>query len=75
MEAGSVSGVDYTHTSRERLAGAFVLVVLVLACVSFWVGVPLATLWALSKATDLDLILQSARVDLLPRRPGFPSSR
>ena len=32
--------------------GAFVLAVLVLACVAFWIGVPLATLWALSKATD-----------------------
>ena len=52
MEAGTVSGVDYTRTRRERLAGAFVLVVLVLACVTFWIGVPLGTLWALSKATD-----------------------
>jgi hypothetical protein len=52
MEARSVSGADYTHTRRERLAGAFVLAVLVLACVAFWIGVPLATLWALSKATD-----------------------
>ena len=52
MEAGTVSGVDYTHTRRERLAGVFVLVVLVLACVAFWIGIPLGTLWALSKATD-----------------------
>jgi hypothetical protein len=34
------------------MAGLFVLVVLVLACVAFWIGVPAATLWALSKATD-----------------------
>jgi hypothetical protein len=32
--------------------GAFVLVVLVVACITFWIGVPLGTLWALSKATD-----------------------
>jgi hypothetical protein len=47
-----VNSADYAHTRRERLAGAFVLVVLVLACVAFWIGVPLGTLWALSKATD-----------------------
>jgi hypothetical protein len=52
MEAQSVNGARYTQTHRERLAGAFVLVVLVLACVAFWIGVPLGTLWALSKATD-----------------------
>jgi hypothetical protein len=52
MEARSVSGFHYTQTRRERLAGVFVLVVLVLACVAFWIGVPAATLWALSKATD-----------------------
>lgn len=52
MEAGSVNGPAYTQKRRERVAGAFVLVVLVLACVTFWAGVPLATLWALSKATD-----------------------
>jgi hypothetical protein len=50
MEA--LSEVRYTHSPRERLAGAFVLGVLVIACVAFWIGVPLATLWALSKVTD-----------------------
>ena len=34
------------------MMGAFVFAVLVLACVTFWIGVPLGTLWALSKATD-----------------------
>jgi hypothetical protein len=52
MEARSVSGFHYIQTRRERMAGLFVLVVLVLACVAFWIGVPAATLWALSKATD-----------------------
>ena len=52
MEARTVTGPGYTQTARERLAGAFVLGVLVLACVAFWIGVPLGTLWALSKATD-----------------------
>ena len=53
MEARTMNGIPrYTHTRRERLAGAFVLTVMVLACVTFWIGVPLATLWALSKATD-----------------------
>ena len=41
------------HASgRQRLAGAFVLVVLGLACLGFWIGVPIGGLWALSKATD-----------------------
>src|SRR5215207_3028698 len=37
---------------RDRIAGAFVLVVLGVACVVFWIGVPIAVLWALSKATE-----------------------
>jgi hypothetical protein len=37
---------------KDRLAGAFVLVVLALACVVFWIGIPVGGLWALSKATD-----------------------
>ena len=37
---------------RERIFGAFVLVVLAVACVSWWVALPFGTLWALSKATD-----------------------
>jgi hypothetical protein len=39
------------HT-RERIAGAFVLAVLALACVGWWIGVPLLTLWGLGQATD-----------------------
>jgi hypothetical protein len=38
--------------TRERLAGAFVLAVLAVACVGWWIGVPIATLWALGEATD-----------------------
>ena len=37
---------------RERAAGAFVLVVLALASLVFWIGIPIGGLWALSKATD-----------------------
>jgi hypothetical protein len=36
----------------SRLAGGFVLVVMVLACLTFWIGIPVGGLWALSKATD-----------------------
>jgi hypothetical protein len=39
------------HTG-SRLAGGFVLVVMVLACLFFWIGIPVGGLWALSKATD-----------------------
>ncbi len=41
------------HASgRQRLAGAFVIIVLGLACLGFWIGIPIGGLWALSKATD-----------------------
>ena len=38
--------------SRERIAGAVVLVVMAIACVSWWIGVPVLTLWGLAHATD-----------------------
>ena len=37
---------------RQRLAAAFVVIVLGLACLVFWLGIPIGGLWALSKATD-----------------------
>ncbi len=37
---------------RERLAGAFVLMVLGCACLAFWIGIPVAILWALGELTD-----------------------
>jgi hypothetical protein len=37
---------------RERIAGAFVLAVLTLACIAWWVAVPALTLWGLGQATD-----------------------
>ncbi|MQA74101.1 MAG: hypothetical protein GEU88_07155 [Solirubrobacterales bacterium] len=36
----------------ERIAGGFVLVVLALACATFWIGIPVASLWALGELTD-----------------------
>ena len=39
-------------TLGRRLAAAFVLLVLGLACLVFWIGIPVGGLWALSKATD-----------------------
>jgi ABC-type dipeptide/oligopeptide/nickel transport system permease component len=38
--------------TADRIAGAFVLVVLAGCCLVFWIGIPLAVLWGLSKATD-----------------------
>ena len=38
--------------TRERIYGTFVLAALTIACVGWWIGVPLATLWALGEATD-----------------------
>jgi hypothetical protein len=39
-------------TARERLAGAFVLAVLSVACLAFWIGIPIGILWALGELTD-----------------------
>ena len=49
MEAGVASRETQ---GRARIAGAFILCVLVIACLAFWVGVPLAFLWGLSKLTE-----------------------
>ena len=38
--------------AKERILGAFVLAVLTIACVGWWIGVPLATLYGLAQATD-----------------------
>jgi hypothetical protein len=52
MEVQGVIAAEQPIGARRRLAGAFVLCVLLIAAVTFWIGVPLAFLWALSKATD-----------------------
>jgi hypothetical protein len=38
--------------TADRIAAAFVLVLLAICCLVFWIGLPLAVLWGLSKATD-----------------------
>jgi hypothetical protein len=50
VEAGTLNRAH--RGTRERLAGAFVLAVMLLACLVFWIGIPVGGLWALSKATD-----------------------
>jgi hypothetical protein len=53
VEASSVSTpIQLRGTRRERIYGAFVLVILAVACVGWWIGLPIGTLWALSKVTD-----------------------
>ena len=47
-----MTAVEQPSQSGRRLAGFFVLCVLLIACVIFWIGVPLAFLWGLGKATD-----------------------
>jgi hypothetical protein len=37
---------------RERIAGAFVLVVMTVACCVFWVGIPAGGLWLLGELTE-----------------------
>ena len=38
--------------TSERLLGTFVLAVMTVACVGWWIGVPLLTLYGLGQATD-----------------------
>jgi hypothetical protein len=38
--------------TRERILGTFVLAVITVACLGWWIGVPLLTLWGLGEATD-----------------------
>jgi hypothetical protein len=52
MEAGSMIRAAEGAHRRERIAGVFVLVVMAAACLVFWIGLPLAVLWGLSKMTD-----------------------
>jgi hypothetical protein len=51
MEAHGVMAAEQPMRGRQRAAGIFVLVILIIASVAFWVGVPLAFLWALGHAT------------------------
>ena len=37
---------------HERIAGAFILVVMTVSCFAFWTGVPAATLWALGEVVE-----------------------
>ena len=40
------------RSTGDRVVAALLLVALALACVAFWVGVPVAGMWAISKLTD-----------------------
>jgi hypothetical protein len=51
-KAETMNAIASGDRSRRRLAGAFVLAVMAIACVVFWIGIPIGGLWALSKATD-----------------------
>ena len=44
MEAQGVIATEEPGGMRRRVAGAFVLVVLVVACIAFWIGVKNAQL-------------------------------
>jgi hypothetical protein len=52
MGAQAVTASQQPVRWRQRLAGAFVLTVLIIAGFTFWIGIPLLFLWALGKATD-----------------------
>jgi hypothetical protein len=38
--------------ARERILGTFVLAVMTIACIGWWIGIPLLTLWGLAHATN-----------------------
>lgn len=48
---GNVSAIVDDRATR-RLAGIFVLLVMGIACLAFWIGIPVGLLWALGQATD-----------------------
>ena len=52
MEAATMTTQIQPASRRERVYGAFVLAVLAVACVAWWIALPVGTLWALSKATE-----------------------
>lgn len=41
-----------TPATHERIAGAFLLVVMTVGCFAFWIGIPWVTMWALGQVTD-----------------------
>jgi MFS family permease len=51
-QARPMNALGINESTSRRLAGAFVLLVMGVACLAFWVGIPIGGLWALSKATD-----------------------
>jgi hypothetical protein len=50
--AETMNAPGTSEPMSRRLAAVFVLLVLGVACLFFWVGIPIGGLWALSKATD-----------------------
>jgi hypothetical protein len=44
--------VSATHDFRDRAASAFVLALLALGCLVLWIGIPVASMWAVGKLTD-----------------------
>jgi len=50
--APTMSAMSSSDDNRRRIAGAFVLIVMTVACAVFWIGIPIGGLWGLSKATD-----------------------
>jgi hypothetical protein len=51
-DAGAVNAMAGGNRATRRLAGISVLLVMAVACLVFWIGIPIGGLWALSKATD-----------------------
>jgi hypothetical protein len=48
----AATGSRAERSVQHRAAGAFVLAALAIGCLAFWVGAPLAVLWALGRATN-----------------------
>jgi hypothetical protein len=50
--ARTMNALGMSESTSRRVAGVFVLLVMGVACLVFWIGIPIGGLWALSKATD-----------------------
>ena len=40
------------RAAHERIAGAFIVVLMAIGCFAFWIGIPWVTLWALGEVVE-----------------------
>ena len=55
--------------TRDRFVAGFLLILLVIGSLVLWIGIPVATLWALSKVTESSAQATADSVDVVERDP------